>query len=102
MSKETLNITKEAPRKNSPVATASISDRTPLWVSIFAVAISVSAFTLQHTRAERLADKVVAAEAENKRLNTLILNHTDKLDNDTVVAQHLLAAATSAMASCKR
>lgn len=46
--------------------------------------------------------EIVDLRKENARLNTLVLNHTDKLDNDTVVAQHLLSAATTALSSCKK
>lgn len=89
-------------RHNSPSAEAIVNDKTPMWVSILALCVSIGALIFLLADRDRMADKIVAAERENARLNTLVLNHTDKLDIDTQIAQGLLTAANSALSSCKK
>ena len=106
MHKETMNplVEKSGDKHNSPSfhAEQNMQDRTPLWVSILAIVIAMSSLTLLLADRARMTDKIVAAERENARLNTLVLNHTDKLDDDTIIAQGLLTAANAALAGkCK-
>lgn len=71
-------------------------------LGVFGLIVAVVSITMQIGGFLDNSKELANLQKENARLNTLVLNHTDKLDNDTIVAQQLLAAATTALSSCKK
>lgn len=76
----------------------SITDR----LGLLGLVVAIASITLQITGVLNKNAEILSLQQDNARLRTLNLNHTDKLDDDTRVAQQLLAAATTMLSSCKK